>query len=149
MKLGEVPGWFIRAGASIQLGCSVVAVEPNQYGHRLQFITQSTVQTVQTNFFIDASGRGRHGWQRHSSRKQFDQMIGVSLLARMPGLESAGYSLIEAVRDGWFYSAQVSRNEVIACYMTDADLYSRGKIRNPDQFRAQLAASLVPVHLAE
>jgi len=153
MLKGAGPGWHIdrgkfetmlsaaarRAGATILLDSSVVAVESDEAGHRRQFIRQSTLESVQAGFFIDASGRGRHIWQPHKGRKQYDQMVGIGLLARMPVREATSYTLVEAVSDGWLYSAQVSRDEIVACYMTDADLHARAKTRNRNEFRVRLA----------
>jgi flavin-dependent dehydrogenase len=153
MFKGAGPGWHIdrgkfetmlstaagRAGATILLGCSAVAVENDEHGYWLQFARQSTLEHVRGNFFIDAAGRARHAWQPHGGRRQFDHMIGIGLLARTPAAGVPSYTLIEAVPDGWFYSAQVGRNEIVVCYMTDGDLYARARIGSGDEFRARLA----------
>jgi len=154
MFSGAGPGWHIdrgrfeamlsaaarRAGATILPGCSVRAVEPDARGHLLQFVQEANLQNVLTRFFIDASGRGRHAWQRHTGRRQFDQLIGVGIVAQVLVLGNAvSYTLIEAIPNGWFYSAQVSATEIIACYMTDTDLYAHARARGCDEFRARLA----------
>jgi flavin-dependent dehydrogenase len=147
------PGWHIDRGrfeamlcASAELaGTTVLHDSPirslhiNGRGCRLHFVHDCSLHSANADFLIDASGRGCNRWQPHSERRQVDRLIGVALTARLSAArEIPSYTLVESVHDGWFYSAQVSTTEIVACYMTDADLYARARC-NGNYFQSRLA----------
>jgi flavin-dependent dehydrogenase len=136
------PGWHIdrgrfeailcasaqRAGATVLRGSPIKSLHMNACGCQLHFMRDCSLQAATADFLIDASGRGRYGWQLHSERRQVDHMIGVALTVSVPAVPGvSSYTLVESIDDGWFYSAQVSATEIVACYMTDPDLYSRAR----------------------
>ncbi len=77
------------------------------------------------------------------SRFVYDRLISVAGLTG----ETAGggvapdYTLIESVRDGWFYSALLPNVRYIATFTTDADLYAAGRARSSTYLNEQLRAA--------
>jgi flavin-dependent dehydrogenase len=147
------PGWHIdrgrfeamlctsaqRAGTTVLHDSPIKSLHMNGRGCRLHFARDCSLHTANADFLIDASGRGRNRWQPHSERRQVDSLIGVALTARVSAArEVSSYTLVESVYDGWFYSAQVSTTEIVACYLTDADLYARAR-RSGSYFQSRLA----------
>jgi flavin-dependent dehydrogenase len=147
------PGWHIdrgrfeamlctsaqRAGTTVLHNSPIKSVYMDGRGCQLDFARDCTLQSANAGFLIDASGRGRNGWQPRSQRQRVDRLIGVALTARVAAArEVSSYTLVESVHDGWFYSAQVSTTEIVACFLTDADLYARAR-RSGSYFRSRLS----------
>jgi flavin-dependent dehydrogenase len=86
---------------------------------------------------VDAGGRRPNdlGFPR---RMVLDRLIAAAGLAPSRG-EVSPYTLVEAIDEGWFYSAMLPRGEYIVAYLTDGDLYAAGSSRSPEFFREQLA----------
>ena len=85
-----------------------------------------------TRFLIDASGRAASFARKQGAQRTvFDHQIGaaafLSASARPPTPNSM--TLVEAVEQGWWYSASLPNAQLVAVYFTDADLYAK---RNGD-----------------
>jgi len=77
---------------------------------------------------VDATGRTARLARRLGARRiALDRLIGV--VARLPPEQTTraaeGATLIEAVADGWWYSARTPDGRLLLAYMTDADLWAR------------------------
>jgi 2-polyprenyl-6-methoxyphenol hydroxylase-like FAD-dependent oxidoreductase len=91
-------------------------------------------------FLVDAAGRKsplgtRLGARRHT----LDQM--VALAVRIPGTPDSrtamrGQSLVESMRDGWWYAAPLPDGSMVIQLMTDADIARDGALRTPEAFLA-------------
>lgn len=93
-----------------------------------------TVHAIHTAVLIDATGRT--AWlarQQGSVREHYDKLIGVAGILRSSTRHTAdAYTLIEAVEQGWWYSALLPGYRMIGVFMTDADLIPRNyKLRLP------------------
>jgi flavin-dependent dehydrogenase len=102
-----------------------------------------------SRILVDATGRAALVARREGGQKvDYDRLIGIVGFYRplRPGLASAKHTLVEAIDDGWWYSAVVPDGRIVAAYMTDADLYSTGRRRSTDYLVRQLHKS---VHTAE
>ncbi len=73
---------------------------------------------------IDATGRAAAIARQAGAQAQVDdRLIGVvAILAACP---AGPWTLIEAVENGWWYSAPLPGTRLVAAFMTDADLWSR------------------------
>jgi flavin-dependent dehydrogenase len=79
----------------------------------------------------------------HSERFVYDRLVGVAVRCRRQSDFSwTDCALIESVDQGWFYSAAAPGDEAVIVYMTDADLYAKGRRRSRDFFREQLRKAL-------
>ena len=86
----------------------------------------------QARFVIDASGRaGSFARKQGAQRTVFDHLIGAAafLSPRAQPPTPDPLTLIEAGKQGWWYSASLPNAQLVAGYFTDADLYAK---RNGD-----------------
>ena len=86
--------------------------------------------TISAKFVVDASGRN-HYWARRCGVKRLRSDRQVSLVTfltpkHLP-LEDTS-SLVEAVSDGWWYSALLPNGNLVTAFMTDIDLHQRSEI---------------------
>jgi flavin-dependent dehydrogenase len=97
-------GWYIEIGA-----------EGKQLGWDARFL-------------VDATGRASTiARKRGASRVSYDHLIGAVAFFRPDSRAPAANHalLVEAVEDGWWYSAPLPNGQVVAAFMTDADIYAR------------------------
>jgi flavin-dependent dehydrogenase len=88
-------------------------------------------------FVVDASGRSAaFAVQRGARRMPDDRLAGVCVLLAS---ENAGDTLIEAVENGWWYSASVPGGTLVASFMSDTDLIRDGRLFEPDCWNGALA----------
>ncbi|MDJ0903886.1 MAG: NAD(P)/FAD-dependent oxidoreductase [Xenococcus sp. MO_188.B8] len=92
-------------------------------------IDQGTT-TISAKFIVDASGRN-HYWARRQGIKRLHDDRQVALVtfltAKHLPLEDTS-SLVEAVPDGWWYSALLPNGCLVTAFMTDLDLHQRPEI---------------------
>src|SRR6185436_20395799 len=75
-----------------------------------------------SRFVIDASGRHAAYARTHGARAAIDDHL-TGLVAIFEGGEESGTAtLVEAVQDGWWYSARLPNNRTVVAFMTDADI---------------------------
>jgi flavin-dependent dehydrogenase len=73
---------------------------------------------------IDATGRKSSIARKLGCRGQVvDRLIGV--MALLPRSDAAQWTLIEAVENGWWYSAPIPGDRMVLAYMTDSDLWRK------------------------
>ena len=88
-------------------------------------------------YLVDASGlMGANAVSFLSRRTFVDRLIGVA--RRFTCVSRSHYMLIEAVDDGWFYSAHLPDGGFVTVYFTDADIYSHGRKAQGDYWRYQV-----------
>jgi flavin-dependent dehydrogenase len=100
--LPSVRGWTVRAGRS-EYDCQIL---------------------------VDATGRYPSSKLPFPARLVYDQLISVAGLTKANadgGQVPSDYTLIESVRDGWFYSGLLPSGNYIVTFTTDADLYAAGR----------------------
>jgi flavin-dependent dehydrogenase len=87
--------------------------------------TPSGFKTIEAEFIVDATGRSaRVARQLGARRVRYDRLIGAALLfnCEKDGGIKENVTLVEAVRNGWWYSARLPGDKLMAAYMTDSDL---------------------------
>jgi flavin-dependent dehydrogenase len=87
---------------------------------------------VTTRTVIDASGR--NSWlSRHLGIKRIEEDKQIAVI----GLVETGqnikilHSLVEAVKDGWWYVAEAGSNKVVCAFFTDPGLHHRDELSDP------------------
>jgi len=116
------------AGARLLKGVRVTACAPAPGGSwRLTVIGGRPATAMTARAIIDATGR-RAGLARSlgADRRIRDRLVGVAVLCR-GAPNDGGSTLIEAVREGWWYSAPLPPDQMIVMLMTDADLCRSGR----------------------
>ena len=112
-----------QAGAELVVSARVSSSRRRANGQWLLEAAQGgTILTFSGRMLVDATGRkallaSKRGSQAHVT----DRLIGV--IAFSEGSETARWTLIEAVEDGWWYSAPLPGARMVFAYMTDSDLW--------------------------
>jgi flavin-dependent dehydrogenase len=91
-------------------------------------------------FLVDATGRASMLARRRGARRIFyDRLVGVVVfLSALAGNPLGDHTFVEAVEDGWWYSALLPNSRVVVAFMTDADLNARGSNRPIQYWQKQL-----------
>ncbi|MDA1312772.1 MAG: NAD(P)/FAD-dependent oxidoreductase [Acidobacteria bacterium] len=130
------------AGVLLQPRTSIKAFEPWAEGWRLRLMGQDGRRTaLRARWVVDATGRA--GWFARRLgvvRRVDDRLVG---LAGFLGPSAQPFedttTLVEAVPDGWWYSALLPDGRLAAVYFTDADLVERNGATHPASWRKQLS----------
>lgn len=143
----------VSAGASLFDGVTLQRSVHREGFWRLQ-TSSSTMKseapdrTLRARVLIDATGRrAQVACTLGAQRILFDRLVGVAVLWSGVDVAQQGHLLVEAVREGWWYSAPLpSRtphhpDAMIAMLMTDADLCGLLRITAADVWHAVLESS--------
>jgi flavin-dependent dehydrogenase len=154
------PGWHVdrarfdamlarcaeEAGASVYRGVSPLSCTIDDAGHwRTEFACDDLKSSVRSKFIVDATGRASSIARRQGAgRISFDRLVGLvgffPSSSRKKGCDS--FTLLEAVEDGWWYSAMLPDLGVVVAFMTDADLYKRTSKALPYYWQLQLRKTI-------
>ncbi len=117
-----------EAGARVCRRARVLSYE-NDAGHwKIEITCEDRTRVFRTRFLVDASGRGSYVARQQGARRvTHDRLIGVVFFFSSNAQESASdtSTLIEAVENGWWYSAVLPDSRLVLTYMTDVDLYAQ------------------------
>lgn len=99
------------------------------------------VISLQAGFVVNATGRG--GLTTSPVEKErifYDKLVGVVKLLTVKSNEHTcdARALVEASENGWWYSAFLPQDCLIAAYMTDADQIPKGDVNLAKNWQAQL-----------
>ncbi len=136
----------LRSGAA-WLDCLALRdVEQISEGWRIKLSVDSGEQSIETPFLIDATGRAGVFARRVGARRiVLDRLSGAAGYFRdvHPSIEHMEpVLLVEAVENGWWYTAPLPEGKLIAVFMTDADFIRREKLTQPECWMAQLASTV-------
>ena len=82
---------------------------------------------IRAKLMIDATGRvARLARWAGAKRLLFDRLVGIATEFHGIDVAHAGYVMVEAARYGWWYTAPIPGDRMVAMLMTDSDL-SRGE----------------------
>jgi flavin-dependent dehydrogenase len=91
-------------------------------------------EILEADFVADATGRIAHLARRLGAKRvRYDRLVGAAALLRSPTPDIDTYTLVEAVPEGWWYSALLADGRLAVAFMTDGDLLDR------DTWRSTLA----------
>lgn len=102
-------------------------------------LTLSTGNKISARFVVDATG-GNAAFARRCGARfvEADRLVGLTRFFRGGGIDPR--TLVEAFEEGWWYTAGLPGGYRIAACMTDADLASRIKLNEAQQWGRMLAA---------
>lgn len=116
------------AGADWRWGWRLLGCERAGSGWRLDLSApDGRREQMGADFVADATGRPARLARRLGARRvRYDRLIGAAALleSRTPAADT--YTLVEAMPDGWWYSALLADGRLAVAFMTDADLLDRG-----------------------
>lgn len=97
-------------------------------------------QQLSSQLIIDASGRNRVFIKQQGIKQQRTDHMVCSWIKgdAIPNQEDAGFSVIQATENGWWYSAAVPNNQRILSFHTDSRLDTLKAFRDPN---VQLSAA--------
>lgn len=132
-------------GVRVLRSTRVRSAERDGAGWRLILDAGPETQSLACDWLVDATGRGgllaRHLGAR---RRRDDRLIAFVAHARVgedaPPDEDAR-TFLEAVADGWWYSARLPSGERLVAFHTDPDLAEVAAMRSPQGLRTHLAAA--------
>lgn len=115
-----------EAGTQTYLGTSPILGSQNNFGNwDIEFKYRQQQRHVQASFLVDATGRQASLARKcGAKRTAIDRLIGVVgfLLPSSSVSQQTVSTLVEAVEDGWWYSAILPDNRLVVALMTDSDL---------------------------
>jgi flavin-dependent dehydrogenase len=116
-----------RAGATMFRSTRVRSVaRKSTQGWQIQCECDGSKQTLATDILIDGTGRSAWLARLQGARRIIhDRLVGVIGFGLGLAVEDRR-TIIEATPDGWWYSARLPQQKVVAAFMTDADLLPRG-----------------------
>jgi flavin-dependent dehydrogenase len=121
------------AGARLCQGARVTDCLANpRGGWQIEFTTGRIRETLQAAFLVDATGRASSLARPPAAKRiSYDRLIGLVAFysTPLPNQEFDTRTLVEAVADGWWYSARLPDSRLVAAFMTDADLKPIGRAR--------------------
>ena len=131
-----------KAGARVCRGARVTACQDlGSQGWQVEFVLDGKQCRLQSSFLVHATGRAPLADHAHGTTRIFyDRLVGlISFFSgRKLERERDYQTLVEAVQDGWWYSAWLPHGRLIVAYMTDADLLSKGLGRPNEHWRNRL-----------
>jgi flavin-dependent dehydrogenase len=127
----------VAAGTELLEGNRVTACTSEQGGP--WHLTLERGEELTANGLLDATGRRGALARTLGARRQFiDHLVGIATRYSGPA-HDAGYTLVEAGPDGWWYSAPIPPNQTMVMFMTDADLCRRTHLDDPKIWLRRLA----------
>lgn len=98
---------------------------------------------ITARFVIDATGRAALVSRRLGARtKVVDRLVGVTGFIDFPQpLEDEHFALVEACRDGWWYSACLPRRRMAVAFMSDPEIVRELGAQHVSGWRALLAST--------
>lgn len=131
-----------NVGVHVLRGAQLISIQERaRNGWRVEVGAEGKQLQWESQFLIDATGRastlaGKLG----ASRKSCDHLIGVVAFFT-PDLRDYAPShatLVEAVEEGWWYSALLPDRRIAVAYMTDADIYAQRSKKSRYSWRKEL-----------
>jgi flavin-dependent dehydrogenase len=103
----------------------------------LEFRKNGRRYRTHSRHLVDATGKlGAVPLRGLARRVAMDRLIGVASF--LPCADASRYTIVEAVDDGWFYSARLPRERIAVMYFTDADIYSARRKTDSHYWNTQL-----------
>jgi flavin-dependent dehydrogenase len=112
-----------EAGASVRAGCTVVDAQRRAAGG--WNVTLANGERITADVLADATGRKSWlGRRLGLQRQQTDGLVAVAALLRVPesGEDRDSFTMLEAVEEGWWYTALLPNRQRVVALMSDRDL---------------------------
>jgi flavin-dependent dehydrogenase len=131
-----------EAGAHVCKATRVTSCLPvASRGWQVEFASDGQRNRLRASFLVYATGRAcvAARWQG-AKRYFYDRLVGIVgfFPARLAGTEDNCQTLVEATKNGWWYSARLPDSRLVVAYMTDADLLPKGRIRVSEYWQDRL-----------
>jgi flavin-dependent dehydrogenase len=102
----------------------------------------ATAHALHARVLVDATGRrAQLARALGAERLLFDKLVGVAVRWTGTDPNEQGHLLVEAVAEGWWYTAPLPAGGMVAMLMTDADLCARQHLNHAPAWQRALAAA--------
>jgi len=113
------------AGADLLLSAHVKSCSVTDGQCQVDIAHEKNNVTFSGRMLVDATGRKALLASRLGAQADVaDRLIGAVTFCKLS--EAAQWTLIEAVEEGWWYSAPLPDGRMVFAYMTDSDLWNAG-----------------------
>lgn len=113
------------AGVDWRYGWRLIECVRRDGGWELSLKTPQGIESLEAEFVVDATGRqARLARQFGVHQIRYDRLtaIAFTLKSQIGNPVKDSFTLVEAVANGWWYSAPLPDDQLIVVYMTDSDL---------------------------
>jgi flavin-dependent dehydrogenase len=101
--------------------------------------TAETMENIAARYVIDATGR-HAAFARSQGAHAIAEDTLTGLVAMFEGgPENQTATLVEAIEDGWWYSARLPENRTVVALMTDAGVVRAGRLHERETWLSRLA----------
>jgi flavin-dependent dehydrogenase len=111
---------------------------------RIGYHANAELHAIAADVVVDCSGRRAAFARRQgATRRQGDRLVACAALLHTstPERDTDATTLIEAERNGWWYTAPLPGGTRIVMFATDSDLPAARERRHPEALRAALSAT--------
>jgi flavin-dependent dehydrogenase len=132
------------AGAELREGVGLHGAnfDGTQWALRTGDASGAAGLSMHARVLVDATGRRAQLARAFGAQRLlFDRLVGVAV--RWSGVNpiEQGYLLVETAAEGWWYSAPLPQDGMVAMLMTDADLCARHRLNQATPWHIALAAA--------
>jgi flavin-dependent dehydrogenase len=129
-------------GGELLVGAEVRTVQRDGDDWALSVQMADAIHEISAGIVIDASGRqARIARRVGAERVVSDRLVGVCCQLGLGDTPMPQTTLVESVREGWWYSAPLPGNRAVLAFMTDADLLRGLDVQQWDGLAAHLQAA--------
>jgi flavin-dependent dehydrogenase len=138
------PGWTIGTPASRRLMPAAStpplssSVPERQRGTLPASAGEDAGAPIHARFVIDATGRHAAFARAQGAHATLEDHLTGLVAIFEGGVDDRSATLVEAVEDGWWYSARLPANRMVVAFMTDADIIRASHLQMRDAWLAHL-----------
>ena len=125
--------WLVRAaeatGVSVLRGCRISGGRKHKEGWLLDAQTEGSERTLHAGFIVEATGRGARSVVLPEVRTFATDALACVTVELPEELCDNSAALVEACREGWWYSVALPNGRHMLALFTDADLIARARGR--------------------
>lgn len=108
----------------------------------LRFKKANTTFNLNAKFVVDASGRSSGFMKKEGGKRtvidRLSGAVGIFNAQTLMNDSKKAYTLVEASKNGWWYSSALPCNKVVIAYMTDADILKQESLHDSSHFKQAL-----------
>ena len=136
-----------RAGATVwrraRATSCCVAHSGDDAAWTLTIARENDHDSISARFVIDATGRTAWFARKQRARRILDdRQVAISGIWRFPSRPPADtFTLLEAVKDGWWYSCRLPSEDQLAVFITDADIARERRLADESSLMAAMQAT--------
>lgn len=104
--------------------------------------TAETMNRIDARYVIDATGRHAAFARTQGAHATMDDHLTGLVAIFEGGADAQTATMVEAVEDGWWYSARLPEHRMVVAFMTDADTIRASHLHERETWQARLDATL-------